>query len=60
MKTAEAKSAAEQGIAEEDARKQGLEAKSKEFAEKGADCAFTNAAALCGWARRWLRCGSRR
>ena len=31
------KCAAEQGIAEEEAFKQGLEAKSKEFVEKGAE-----------------------
>ena len=31
------KYAAEQGIAEEEALKQGMEAKSKEFAEKGAE-----------------------
>ena len=35
MKTTEAKSAAEQGIAEEEAP--GMEAKSKQFVEKGAE-----------------------
>ena len=37
MKTAVRKYAAEQGIAEEEALKQGMEAKSKEFVEKGAE-----------------------
>ena len=37
MKTTVAKSAAEQGIAEEEALKLGMEAKSKEFTEKGAE-----------------------
>ena len=37
MKTASRKYAAEQGIAEEEALKQGMAAKSKEFAEKGCE-----------------------
>ena len=36
MKTNVRKYAAEQGIAEEEALRQGMEAKSKEFVEKGA------------------------
>ena len=35
MKATETKYAAEQGIAEEEALKKGMEAKSKEFVEKG-------------------------
>ena len=37
MKTAVRKYAAEQGIAEEEALKQGMEAKSKEFVEMSAE-----------------------
>ena len=37
MKTTETKYAAEQGIAGEEALKQGIEEKSKEFVEKGAE-----------------------
>ncbi len=37
MKTSAAKYAAEQGIAAEEALKKGMEAKSKEFTEKGAE-----------------------
>jgi phosphomethylpyrimidine synthase len=37
MKTTEAKYAAEQGVSEEEALKRGMEAKSKEFVENGAE-----------------------
>jgi phosphomethylpyrimidine synthase len=37
MKITETKYAAEQGIAEEEVLKKGMEAKSKEFVEKGAE-----------------------
>ena len=37
MKTTEAKYAPEQGIAEEEALKKGMEEKSKEFVEKSAE-----------------------
>ena len=37
MKTAATKSAAQQGTAEEEALKKGMEEKSKEFVEKGAE-----------------------
>ena len=43
MKTTVRKYAAEQGIAEEEALKMGMEEKSREFAEKGSElCANSN------------------